>query len=287
MKIVYLFLVIPMLYGCSIDRHSDKYESVVAEWQGKFIELQSIMTDVLTGDTISLYDAEYIILTYVDSAGCSACNMKPQLWNEFFRSLNNISDAEILPLMIVCKSDKNEVSDLLKRYAYHYPVYLDKNDETNRKNSFPADPMLQTYLLDKDHKVVAIGNPTYSDGVADLYKSIISGKQVFSSDLKSMVKMETNKINIGKIGRGDVISKDIKIFNSGNDTVFVRAISTSCDCTEANISGEYITPHGESIIVVNLKGDSAIGHFERTVNIYYEGFDYPSTIKLHGIVENH
>lgn len=72
----YIILTIAglILWSCSTDK-SD-YTKLVSEWQGKEIVFPDVMTDLLTGDTIDMSDADFTILTYVDSAGCTGCKMK-------------------------------------------------------------------------------------------------------------------------------------------------------------------------------------------------------------------
>lgn len=64
---------------------------------------------------------------------------------------------------------------ILKRDHFTYPVCMDVNDSMNKLNHFPPDNMFQTFLLDKDNKVIAIGNPVYNSKVKELYMNIIQG----------------------------------------------------------------------------------------------------------------
>lgn len=74
---------------------------IVEEWQGKEIVFPEVMTDFLTGDTIDLTDANFTILTYVDSAGCTGCKMRLALWNEFLYSLDSITNNRVNFLMVI------------------------------------------------------------------------------------------------------------------------------------------------------------------------------------------
>ena len=208
--------------------------------------------------------------------------MKLALWNEFLNSIDTISDANIAPLMVVHTDNSKDLEFLLKRDDYNYPVYIDTDDKINKNNSFPDNIIYQTFLLDRNKKVVAIGNPTHSPSIASLYKSIISGKQIFNSDISSSVSLGDNHIDLGSIKSGETISRIVKLTNHGNDTVFIREILTSCDCTKANISEKFIAPNDEADVKITYTGDSIPGDFSRSVNIFYKGFDYPSVINLTG-----
>ena len=74
-RILYLLLLL-ILCACSRPSETERYAAIVKEWQGKEIKLPHVMTDALTGDTIDLSDTDFIILTYVDSVGCTSCKMK-------------------------------------------------------------------------------------------------------------------------------------------------------------------------------------------------------------------
>ena len=66
LHIITLFL----LLSCSgKTEQEERYAEIVSQWQGREIKLPAVMTDFLTGDTINLDDADFTILTYVDSTG--------------------------------------------------------------------------------------------------------------------------------------------------------------------------------------------------------------------------
>jgi hypothetical protein len=52
-------------------------------------------------------------------------------------------------------------------------VFVDKKNEMMQLNNFPKKPEYQCFLLDKDNKVVMIGNPVLNPGIWELYKKII------------------------------------------------------------------------------------------------------------------
>lgn len=282
--IIFLFLAL-MLSGCSGSSKKNQIAGMVCEWQGKTIVLPDGIVDFNSGDTLDISKADYTILTYVDSAGCTGCKMKLPLWREFLNSVDTITDAEIQALMVVNTDDPKELEYLINRDLFEYPVFLDADDKINKRNSFPEDIVYQTFLLDRNRKVVAIGNPTHSPSIAALYKSIISGEQIFNKDISSTIKLNNSRVDVGSIKPGETASKKVRLTNQGNDTVFIREILTSCECTKANIGKRFIVPGGEEDVEITYTGDSVKGTFNRSVNIFYKGFDYPSVVSISGKID--
>ena len=243
------------------------------------------MTDALTGDTIDLSDADFTIFTYMDSTGCTSCKMKLAIWKEFLSAIDTITDSNVKSIMVVHPKDYRDVMYLLKRDSYTYPVFIDKRDSVNTVNEFPDDPVFQSFLLDKSHRILAIGNPVNLSGVASLYRSLLSGEKTLSASGTEMVKVDRNIIHLGSVQLGKTVTADIVLTNVGNDTVHIKKIMPSCDCTTADIPLSSIPPRTNVKATIKFKEDSLKGDFNRSVHIYYEGFDYPSVIQLCGTLK--
>jgi len=271
--------------ACKSHAKMDELQSLVEEWQGREIKLPDVMTDVLTGDTIDLSDADFTILSYVDSTGCTGCRMKLSLWDMYLSSLYNDStiDAEVVTLMVVCPKNDREIVSLLKKEAYLHPVYSDKKDKINTVNSFPTETTFRTFLLDRNRKVIGIGNPAIQEGVAEFYNSIIKGQKVPHPNA-GMITVDGN-LDLGSICVGDSTEGEISLYNTGNDTVFIRSVVPSCDCTEAEIPCKFISPKAKLPVRVRFNSDSVGGKFNRQIAIYYEDIDYPSIVQIYGEIK--
>lgn len=282
-RIVTAAIVGLSFFACSSD--ADDYAKIVAEWQGREIVFPEAMTDVITGDTIDVADVDFTILTYIDSAGCTACRMKLSLWKEFLGSLDSISgDADVNAVIVVSDMDDKEVLYEVKYDDYTYPVVLDRDDVLHDTNQFPDNPMLRTLLLDRNRRVLAIGNPIYNNAVADLYRSIISGRKTFSVSGKQMIVADKSKVRIGEIPLGKEYLCDFSLSNESPDTVFVRSLIPSCHCTEAVIPDTVIPPGEKLPVRITFREDSVTGDFIRTVNIFYYGFENPTVLEISGTV---
>lgn len=282
-QIILLSLV--SLISASCASETDTYAKLVAQWQGREIVFPDVMTDVLTGDTIDLSDADFTIITYIDSAGCTACKMKLSIWEEFLGSLDSIAgDAEFNSLIVINAKDSKELLYLIQRENYNYPIINDTNDLLNKTNQFPDNTTFRTFLLDRNKHVVAVGNPAYNNGIAELFRSIISGRKTFNNLGTQMITVDGSKKGMGEVRSGAVYTANYTLNNESMDTVFVREVISSCHCTEVLIPDSIITPNGTLPIQIKFHEDSLTGDFVRSVYIYYQGFENPTVLEISGTV---
>lgn len=92
--------------------------------------------------------------------------------------IDSLGDFSVRFLFYAYPSDVEELRSILQRNKFNQFVYIDENDSLNKLNHFPHEIMLQTFLLNENNKVLAMGNPVYSSKISELYVNIISGKNV-------------------------------------------------------------------------------------------------------------
>ena len=115
--------------------------------------------------------------------------------------MDSIYSNHVQVLLYLCPKNVNELEVMLKRTDFEYPICLDMADSLNTLNHFPSNMAFQTFLLDKDNKVLAIGNPVLNPAVKELYLKIIQGKplQDDSEDKQVMttVSLEATALSMG------------------------------------------------------------------------------------------
>jgi len=87
------------MWSCSAEKSS--HEKLFSEWHEREIKLPDVMTYVCSGYTVDLSDADFTILSYVDSTDCTNCKQKFPIWNEFANSSDSISDVIVSQLVVV------------------------------------------------------------------------------------------------------------------------------------------------------------------------------------------
>ena len=151
MKAFCLFAAIILFVSCA-KSEKDRIAHLVNEWQGREILFpeQSVFT-IQGEDTVdfSHADAEYKVLTYVDSVGCTSCKLQLNRWKEWVDEVDSLTDGAVPFLFYFHPKDVKELHYLTRRDDFTYPVCFDGQDELNKLNRFPGEMTFQTFLLDK------------------------------------------------------------------------------------------------------------------------------------------
>lgn len=118
------------------------------------------------------------ILTYFDARGCVPCRMKElRLW----RPIMNRIEADSLDVDMIfvfrTRSDNPDLSAILASSRIDVPVLCDPGGELERENTIPEEPLLQTFLLDRNDNIVLVGAPVYNPDLWALYAERIRQMQ--------------------------------------------------------------------------------------------------------------
>ena len=134
--------------------------------------------NILGRDTVlsvDLWKKPYKILTYIDSIGCSACQMDIPLWVELIDSCKQ-QQFNVSFIFIIHSDDFVKLSSDIKLFNFDYPLIYDYQNSFDKINNFPPPPY-RSFLLDIDNKVKIVGSPIYYPKIWQLYKNILSQTQ--------------------------------------------------------------------------------------------------------------
>lgn len=255
----------------------------MAEWVGKEVSIPEQLKFQILGEEIDI-DAlatDYKIINYVDSTGCTSCRMKLPLWNEIIDELHSLPDVSIECLTIVNSSDINDIENLLKRDVYLHPVAVDSTNIFSQLNELSPRYEYNTFLLDVDNKVLAIGNPVINPKIKELYKQIIlNGEEDFLTGFN-----EVYARSFGTARRNSTFTTNFSVPNKGNDTLHIQALIPSCDCVKVTSNSDIILPHAENEFSLILNTDSLAGDFFRYVDIFYKEKDSPDRLTVYGFIK--
>ncbi len=155
----------------------------------------------------------------------------------------------------------------MERDKFTLPVCIDTEDRFNKLNNFPSDMMFQTFLLNKDNKVVVIGNPIHNLKVRNLYLQKIAGITV--SELpETILASNQEEYDMGTVGENETKAQQVILRNNGTEIFKLTEIA----------------PGETATLTVYYKAEEP-GDFYRTVTIYGNVPGESLTLSLVGKVE--
>ena len=261
----------------------DVYAEAVEEWIGREILFPDSMMTV-TGEMIARSTADFTIVSYYDSVGCTGCRMKLPFWNEFMNKVDSVRGDKSVDLIIVAATDSiRELKQLLRATGLSGIMVYDTYDRLNTLNVFPDNVDMQTFLLDRDKRVIALGNPLVNNGIERIYLSKI-GEEIDMEDLPTD-EGEVYEFDFGRIRTGEKVSHIFRLLNESRDTIKVREVITSCECTSGKVIPMIIPPGFEYELKAEFQ-DTISGEFFRTISILFENNKPDIQFELSGEIIN-
>jgi hypothetical protein len=136
--------------------------------------------------------------------------------------------------------------------------------------------------LDKDNKVVAMGNPVLNPQIKELYLNVIIGrtKGQQTSSITS-VSINQTTIDFGSFPQSDIQEGSFILTNMGNSLLVIQDIITSCGCTKVEYSKEPIRS-GDTLKVKVIYEAEQAEYFNKRITIYCNTEDSPLRLTIKG-----
>jgi len=286
MKYFIRILMVFLLFLSCKENDREQVVRLVEEWNGKEIQFPKnmIFTRFVT-DTISykIPKAEYKVIIYVDSIGCTNCKLQLFKWKELITYIDSQTNSKIPFLFIFQSKDDNELRNILKRNNFNRLICVDRENKFCELNHFPLDITFQTFLLNRDNKVIIIGNPIHNLKVKDLYLKILTGKTNLESKMiKTTAKAVNADIDFKSFPKSEVKTAILEIRNTGNNTLVIMDVSTTCGCVAATYDRIPAKP-GDILRVSVMITPKETGFFDEIVTIRCNT-NKPVKVKIRGNV---
>jgi hypothetical protein len=116
-------------------------------------------------------------VVYTASLSCSSCRLK--MMSDYAVIIDHRKEVDDLfvPLFVFSPrvGQSTEIRNTLLLYRFDYPILLDEKGLFPAANPhIPADNRLHTFLIDRNGKVVLVGNPVNNPPLWELYKTTIT-----------------------------------------------------------------------------------------------------------------
>jgi hypothetical protein len=186
MKKVFLFALLFSICMSSCEEYKQRRQvkKIINTWMNKQVQIpDNYQCNILGKDTSSTTCAEllrkpYKVLLYADSTGCLDCKFKIFTWKQLIHEADSLFPNQVGFLIFIQPKDKKELQYILKWDRMDSPVFIDEDNTINKRNHFPEQLQFQCFLLDKENKIIGIGNPALNPEIWGLYKRQISGEKI-------------------------------------------------------------------------------------------------------------
>lgn len=282
----FLGLCVCLFIASCSESEKERLSRLVKEWEEKEILFPTHSTFTIQGkDTVDFefVGAGYKIVAYIDSVGCTSCKLQLPRWKELMSEVDSLTDSGVPFLFYFYPKDKEELCSLMRRDAFVYPVCFDGQDKLNRLNNFPSDAAFQTFLLDRNNKVMAIGNPVLNPLIKELYLEVIMGDtKTDQVGHITTVSVDRMVMDLGTFPKSEKRECSFVLINTGNSLLEIHDVITSCDCTKVEYSKEPTRPGGTLEVKVTYESEDA-GYFKKKIRVYCNIEKSPLNLTIEGI----
>ena len=285
--ILSIIAILPLISSCTtIDKDHRK---VVEEWMGKEITIPANLKYQIGGDFIDydFFNADFKIVTYVDSDGCTSCKMKLKSWDKLINELKSSPDITINFLMVINTDEKAVVETLLKQNNFNHPVAIDSKGDYYDMNVLPEKVDYQTFLLDGNDRVVALGNPVYNPKIKELYARLIfdslNGGKTLGDDEEQICKNPVR--GIGVVSKGDTITKHFRFLNDTESDLTLQDVIPSCHCVSAKVDWKVLKSGEYADVEISYVADTIPQQFRRYADVWFKERPNPERLVIHGFIK--
>ena len=286
MRCLYLLLITSCFYSCK-DRR-DNITRLVNEWEGKEIVFPAHSIFTVQGEDTVLFSfsgADYKIVSYIDSVGCTGCKLHLPRWRRFMYKVDTLMNNSVPFVFYFHPKNIEDLCYITRRDAFTHPVCFDVSDEFNALNHFPSERAFQTFLLDRENKIIAIGNPILNPKVKELYLKILTGN-ISKTTTTSMteVTLDKLKLDFGSFMYSEIQERSFVLTNRGETPLIIQDIITSCGCMKVRYDKSPVPPGGKLEITVIYKAEKA-EYLKKTITVYCNIVSSPIMLKIEGSAE--
>lgn len=255
-------------------KEKERISDIVSKMQGKFISFPLEMLNNVIMD--SLLSKEFKLVAYIDSAKCMECNLALDEWSVKIREMRKVNE-EVSFLFIINSNNYSVIKSLLNKHRFDYPVFIDTTNSFYNLNSLNKDSKFQFFLLDRDNKIILVGNPIRNNSIWMLYKKELGR----ANNTQPEMSLSSTMLDLGEFSYKVPQFRSFFLRNIGKKTLVIDSTLTSCDCTTVSYDEETVQPGQKLELKVCYKAEQR-GYFERMITVYCNVKESPIILYVSG-----
>ena len=169
----FIGLVSLLFFACNVNNEQKKLKAEIRLFKTKSIILPDNMLalncdELMEQDSLLLRRPLKMVL-YINQDGCTGCKLR-QLIPIFMFILENQNNENFGAIIILNTSDIEYAKQILKEIRFCKTVFYDLDGSFERLNThLPSKEHFHTFLLNKENKVLLVGNPVHNEKLKKLY----------------------------------------------------------------------------------------------------------------------
>ena len=176
MQIHYILISMCLIFFSACQKRREKeIKQFIASWEGKEIILPSSWQNVQDSLWEAAIQKQFKIFTYVDTNGCTECQLKLYDWEILHKKLDSLNKNATI-LYIVHNKFPQYIESIKKRNNITFPFFIDEENKIGKINHLSSKLLYRTFLLDSMNKIILFGNPIQNEQIWNLYKQTITNK---------------------------------------------------------------------------------------------------------------
>lgn len=249
---------------------------ILHKWIGKRLNLPADIGYLTTNGTdvnTNLPTEDFKIVRYVDKEGCTTCKLHLYAYSDIITKISERAGTPVGFICIINPVNKREIRRVLRRdNEAGLTMWIDEADSLNRLNGFPEIGALQTFLVDGENRVLAIGDPAMNPRVMELFVDVLRSDSIrargWQREALTQLVADAEERELGTVAAGDTARCRFVVRNVGEVDFVAEGVVSSCDCTRGRLSADTIRPGGEVMLEVEFSEAEAVGDFVRTVSVF-------------------
>lgn len=170
--------IICSLFSCNMEKANLRRD--LLSLQSKAIELPINRMHAITYDSnfvVSNFTSSNLkVVVYHDSTACATCAVdKIFIWERYIQATSKFQGKIKFYFIFFtkCKEDMKELRRIVFADKFNYPIFLDTIGIFERENPhLPLRASMHTFILDKDNKVILVGDPLNNHKLDSLYRFV-------------------------------------------------------------------------------------------------------------------
>lgn len=218
---------------------------------------------------------DFTIVAFIDSVGCTECNMLLKDWTKKLIEFNRFGDNFIDFVMVLESRKPHDAINITRRNKFNFPILIDTATRFRQQNELVnISKRNSIFLTNSLGEILAFGNPIRNPKVDRLFTRII--KSEAQDSLYNQVYPNPALIGVSR----EINSYSFEIVNNSDSTLNIERIVPSCDCIQAYCNDTVIEPHSKSMANFNVNDTSNIHNHWKFIEIYFKEYDNPTILKI-------